>query len=769
MVSKLIAGGREVAHVTDSGSLNVAKQLLSSPTTNPLTVQAPDFAYSGLPPGQPISLYTYNRCVGQALLVALNAQASGTATAATDATNVFTQLQAIGTDLTNQVQGGSSYQSAFSFIAQQTNTRMLGNNQVQAPGYATAFMKGGTSKFSTTNASANIYFYSDQLAQAQLNLLPFNTSSLFQPGIANATSYILGYQMISVPLSSGTLKFLAVPTFPQQMPHLVSPADFGNCKSSPDPNNATPPNAISVQSKVAVSNSSAFAGALACAIVGSVDVGYAASFPAGYIEVFNRPGWWPAGPAPWDMSSSIFDNEMYGTPGVSLVQLPNGMVIFSCAPSTTGSQSGTAPFGPGPTLIDDWATYNTSGGTQPPVTNNNYLGLGYQGTKAADANIYIATSQSSPAHAATLPIDLLLLQQIKSPNYLSQTQNNCMSMLVSNGWLTTSPVDCLDWMPCIAATYGEHMPDGTQEGPLMSTLGSCFSNVDNLKMSLMYALGQSRIQALTLNAPNTPTYSAPNSYMNGSTGMGCFARNGSYSQTSPPAPVSIWPSPAQAINQMPVDPAGTPWQYLSQINYETNGSCSGAVNSTYPYSNTYPTTATAGTVFAAIYQRCKQIQPSVTATQVAQLLDSTTLPMGAHYYIYLPNADQTSTQGPIGDGLVLNAGPPPAFNGTSPQLPDGQPLTTTSLCVGQYPLVPDFINTQTISPQGYPQSGQSPTLVGDLNLNDQIYNSTQVVNGSQPLTGMDYAAWQDSSGAGNLLGHLEFINTVTGAASFSTP
>ncbi len=92
MISKLIGGGREVAHVTDSGVLNVAKQVMTDVTNNFQNDNAPDFLYDGIPPGQPITLYSYNRCVGHALMVALNAQTSGTSAAATDATSVFVPI-----------------------------------------------------------------------------------------------------------------------------------------------------------------------------------------------------------------------------------------------------------------------------------------------------------------------------------------------------------------------------------------------------------------------------------------------------------------------------------------------------------------------------------------------------------------------------------------------------------------------------------------------------------------------------------------------------
>jgi hypothetical protein len=253
------------------------------------------------------------------------------------------------------------------------------------------------------------------------------------------------------------------------------------------------------------------------------------------------------------------------------------------------------------------------------------------------------------------------------------------------------------------------------------------------------------------------------------------------------------------MNPMPIDestiennPAyqpgaslATPWAYMQQI-YSGGATCTGAP---FPYpgpGNTpgvYPNSAAAGTLFAAIYQRCKEIQPSVTPHDVAKLLDSQNLPMGQQYYIYLLNADQNGTGGPIHKGLVLSSNLPPAFNTSSPQLPDGVPVTTANACFAAYRLCDpanpgndNFIDVQRDPPCGWPLWPLlSPcTHQADLDLHDQPYSIIQpVTDGSgnqlQPITGNDFALWQDSSGAGNLLGHLEFANTVVGGNYFSTP
>ncbi len=667
---------------------------------------------------------------------------------------------------------------------------MLGNNQVQvpAPGYATAFMKSA--------ASSNLYFTNGQLPAAQMAQLStvFNTGTMFNPSAPGSTKYLQGYETITVNLTGNNLNFMLVPVFPQQMPHLVALSDFKAGLNSPDPTNSTPPNAVQIQSQAAVTNVSTFAGALACAIVGCAnDQGYSASLPAGYIEIFNRPGYnpFPVGTqGPIDMGNNIFNNEMWGTPGVSLTVLPSGGIngttgtaVFSCAASVNFPQptetTNPRPL-PGPTLLDDWGAYNNGTvGTQPPLFNQKPP-YNDETENPLDEPIYIANDQKGVGWAASSPSDVANLQQVKSPtNYTGQNQNNCMYMEINTGWLTTGPPDCLDWMPCIAATYHRSMPDGTLSGPPpdLSTLGPVFSNVDIVKMALIEAFWHGHLQNLTVYAPTTPTYSGAGSSMNGSTGIGLYVDAASGAMQG----VNFdYPSP---FNSMPIDesqPAiessatlATPWAYMQQV-YSAGGTCTGAV---FPYPSNpnqhgvYPSSAPAGTLFAAILQRCQQIQPSVTAHDVAQLLDSTPLPMGSQYYIYLPNANQNSTSGPIGKGLVLNAGPPPAFSG---QVPDGVPLSSSNECYGTYDLKDNQIDVPRNPPCGYPELTGTLIHQGDLDVHNQMYTVIKAANDQNgnplpDLTGNDFALWQDSSGAGNLLGHLEFANTVTGANYFSTP
>jgi hypothetical protein len=717
-LAKIMGGGREVAHTTDSGILNVCKQALLNPGVN---ASGTDFAFCGIPVGSPITLYSYNKCVAQAIIVALNAQASGTTTGATHAAAVLAQLKsAIGQPLRSELMSGSggtyNYQSAFAALANLNNTRMDGNNTVQAPGYATAFMRGGTSILSTL-ASSNLYFYTSEFPAAQLSPITFNNASTFKPTDPGATNYVAGYKPITITLPGvGALNYMTVPLFPQQTPHLVSGLDFGNSSASPDP--ATLPNAMKINSQSFDSTAQVFGGAVACAIVGAVDQGYGAQVPGGYIEVFNRPGQSLTGLAPTDNSNNIFNNEMFGAPGVSLSVVPGGPngteAIFSNAPSVSGN--------PNLNLIDDWNSFNLGTGPNP----------GY-GAGTTDGAIWIATSPTSAGTVATAS-QLAQLKQIIAPNYTSAPTNNCLSQMNTQGFVSGN---CLTWMPTIALTYGRTLPGGSVN---LATMGPVFSNVDAIKETVIQEF-ESRVQRFTVQAPSGPTY-PDNASMNGSTGMGQYITPAG--QTGAAAK---FPSP---FVSMPIEKPNSPWTYLTQID-SFGGGCG------------------TSTVFNKIVQRCQEIQPAVTTGQVQALLQSNTLPMGTKLYIYLPGANTTLT-GPFG-GLTMDIGPPPGFSG---QLPDGQPINPLTHCQCHYNLINQMIDVQrdppvmTMAQINAGAMGITPVWQADLNLHDQPYSQT-TPTGAMDLSGYDHALWQDSSGYGNLLGHLEFANTVQGGDQFAAP
>ncbi|MDR3612614.1 MAG: hypothetical protein P4L53_03555 [Candidatus Obscuribacterales bacterium] len=722
---KVLGGGREVANATDSGILNVVKQTMATPNVSPAGTS---FAYCGIPAGNNINLYSYNRCVGQAMLVALNAMSAGTATAGDHAASVLNELNnnialPLRTALTTGSGNSFDYQSAFTQLTGMNSTKMNGNNIVNAPGYGAAWMLGGTS--ASVAASSNLYFEKDQFGpQISLPTGLFNTNATIQPPPdkagtqGNYPGYVLGYTpfKLSVNGSGGMqdLYYTALPVFPMQMPHLVSIGDF-NANTNGNFDNFVPPNAFKVSSKSLDSNSSTFGGSVACALVGSVDPGYAVSMPAGYVEIFNRPGTTLSGIAPTDNSNNIFNNEMFNPPGISL-SVVNGAsgpaAVFSNVPGSGNSSSNPT------TLVDDWASYNSGSGSGGP---------GGGGGAPSTSNIFAATNPQQ----AGLPATRSVLSQIKAPFYTGKKENNCLTQLQQAGYLQGN---CLNWLNSMALTYGRTLPNG--QGTDMSTMGAVFSNVDVIKYQVINAF-QNHMQGVAIVAPAGPTYS-DNAAMNGSTGMGMYEDKNFPGQVL--GATHTYPSP---YNTMPIMKPKTPYIYLQQIDAWGNSNSCGTQ-----------------TVMNQIYYRCKQIQPNCTLQDVQNLLASNSMPMGEKFYIYLPKADQTAS-------LVMDAGPPPAF---SSAVPDGQPVDPTNHCQGEYGLVNKMVDV-TRNPQYWGVGPESTAISeGDLNLHAQpYYGPTTPLGGTAGLTGIDHALWQTSSGYGNLLGHLEFANTVLGGNMFNTP
>src|SRR5688572_14134624 len=78
-VAQLMGGGREPQQATDFGNLNVAKRALVSPDIDPTPAERLNFGGLFTSEATPkVNLQNYNRFVGKAFLVSLNALAQGT-------------------------------------------------------------------------------------------------------------------------------------------------------------------------------------------------------------------------------------------------------------------------------------------------------------------------------------------------------------------------------------------------------------------------------------------------------------------------------------------------------------------------------------------------------------------------------------------------------------------------------------------------------------------------------------------------------------------
>ncbi len=356
-----LGGGREAQHAVDAGNLNVAKRALVRPGIglNP-GVEQENFANLVDSTTGEINLRAYNRVVGQALLVALNAaEDPGVGgQARTNAQRVLAAAQGpggIGERLFNTLAAPGGTRTHFEEVARPNLVSMLGTDtQVRANDgeYDTSFMARGA----PSNVFLNTADLNNVLTQAQRDQL----GSVFTQ--RGDRSFINGYQ--DIPALGTTLQFVTLR--PTQAPHLVSLRDFNTNRDSPlgAGNNVLPQNAFRSSGFARDKNSSQDLKLSSTAIVGALDSVYRISLPFGYIEVENPQGTrtnFISSPNP----DHVIANELGDPNGISVVGLGGDRQLFS----TNGD------------LIAQWATYNEGGGVgTPPTTSELYVVDSLSGT-----------------------------------------------------------------------------------------------------------------------------------------------------------------------------------------------------------------------------------------------------------------------------------------------------------------------------------------------------------------------------------------------------
>ncbi len=173
--------------------------------------------------------------------------------------------------------------------------------------------------------------------------------------------------------------------------------------------------------------------------------------------------------------------------------------------------------------------------------------------------------------------------------------------------------------------------------------------------------------------------------------------------------------------ELTVGKEGTPWQLMQMI-----GSCATDLN---------------GSVYSALFRRCQQIQPGYSNDQIKEALNSKIIGLGETMYLYIN-----------GSGKFVLDSTGPAYK--TEILADGNSDPTSSCEIE------------------YLAEGLSVNTVRDCNFQDKPYSdaySDRKKAPPVPPTGIDRALWTASSGYQNLLGVVEFQNTMTGSSEFSHP
>lgn len=256
-LSQLIGGGRELQHATNSGTLNVAKQALATPTINVPTGNDQDKidmkeVLLGVTENNQdrVNLLSFNRMVGQAMLVALNAESDGNA-ASTDNAGKFVDLvesdtSSIGKSLRDALANGPGWaKDHFNKTAMGNSIRMLGNSWMGNAGQITWQEQDFRIGYFNAGEPSNIKFDSIKKddGDTHVNNLPFTNiksladSNQFEPDrlthgempdgstrfdTNSHENLLTGYLPLNFP--NVGKKIYAVPLDTQ--PHLVSLTDF---------------------------------------------------------------------------------------------------------------------------------------------------------------------------------------------------------------------------------------------------------------------------------------------------------------------------------------------------------------------------------------------------------------------------------------------------------------------------------------------------------------------------------------------------------------
>jgi len=316
----MMGGGNELQHSTDAGDLNVAKEALRSPRLNvfgagPFDISDPTFLseiqknFGDLQDsanGQ-LDLLVYNRLVGQALLVALNAADEGTPAATANAQKIIQLLidptNGVGTNLTKKLTSDSALDTSFTNLASLGNLRML---DAGTSANDLSSLKDVSYMLPPTGGNAyagNVYFNlsSIPVSQQASFLSNYTVQKTFanpdpNPGTFN---YLAGYSALNVPgITTPGNTIMGVPLRPHQNPHIVDGTDFDLSKTSPLPtgggvaNSAVPPNAFKAGGTGVDGRSLQLASAVSCAIAGAITgtADFPAAIPCGVVAIANGYG-----------------------------------------------------------------------------------------------------------------------------------------------------------------------------------------------------------------------------------------------------------------------------------------------------------------------------------------------------------------------------------------------------------------------------------------------------------------------------------------------
>lgn len=335
-LSMQMGGSRELLHATDAGSLNVAKQAIRKPDVG-LEPMEEGLNFQGLIDKGQVSLANYNRIVGQTLLVSLNAQAEGTATARANAERLIDTVNGpsgVGARLMHALSNPSQMEGHFTAVAFVNSVRMLGTKaetHSDNKDYEVAYLEEKNSSNVDIDPMTLPYMGGSNRVS-----LPAGTTSSEKS--KKSFSYMAGYSPIRIPGLSKTLA--GVPVMPGKAPHLVSLHDFKGKLNPPVGTGSVPPNSFKSAGQALTSHG------VACSIVGVLDTVFTASIPRGYIVIHNGP-------------ANSFSGVLGDADQIFAKELMTGIFV---GPGTGSNRAFTTDGA----LYSQWLNYNTAAAAGTP-------------------------------------------------------------------------------------------------------------------------------------------------------------------------------------------------------------------------------------------------------------------------------------------------------------------------------------------------------------------------------------------------------------------
>lgn len=309
---RMLGGSGELNHSVEAAIRNAAKAALVRPTVNVKDIGLLEFAGLGENGSDEISLYTYNKAVAAAMLVAMNAQEEKTESARAHAQKMSADLAKLGTALSGAMRNETDIEEAFDDFSNLNNLKLLGTKKgfIRIAPMEFAHMRPG--------GSTNIYFDPKEIPPS-IDLSSFLNTDSGAPKSSTGQPYVRGY----VPITLAGITCIGTPVFPNDRAHQVAMSDFDAARNFGDEEfrKRLPPNALKSVAKAQETQSGYYIQTAAAAIVGcakpsgkGTEAGTPAELPNAYIKFSNKPG---LGLDPKyssvssDGSNDIFNKELY--------------------------------------------------------------------------------------------------------------------------------------------------------------------------------------------------------------------------------------------------------------------------------------------------------------------------------------------------------------------------------------------------------------------------------------------------------------------------